>query len=205
MKTSRVKDIETYWSDPPPERSPRCTEWLTKIEAGWKPNRRVRQRDDYGSAEFFGVWLWEYLYVLSPALLGQPPGLPLFDPKPVPPVALTVSSGSASPAFEQMMRDVLAKVGAPEGLLAKVASGVLPDAVQTTQATKRQLDMDHLVFGNAFYEDTPTGRRRVDPATVRRLPSGEWVEAGTSTPLVHVREEAPTAKYGSPRWATLPP
>lgn len=35
---------------------------------GWRPNRRIRQMCYDCSAEFYGVWLWEYLNVLAPLL-----------------------------------------------------------------------------------------------------------------------------------------
>ena len=68
VKTSRVHDIEAYWTSPPPERSARCVEWLDRIAAGWRPNRRVRSMGYYYAADFFGVYIWEYMHVLSPVV-----------------------------------------------------------------------------------------------------------------------------------------
>lgn len=68
VKTVRVPNIEAYWIAPPPERSPRCAEWLDRIAQGWRPNRRIRSFGYYDAALFFGVYIWEYLHVLSPVV-----------------------------------------------------------------------------------------------------------------------------------------
>lgn len=64
----KVDDIERYWTEAPSERSPRCSYWLSKIEAGWRPNRRIGQLGYYSAARWFGVYVWEYVTVLAPAL-----------------------------------------------------------------------------------------------------------------------------------------
>jgi hypothetical protein len=64
----RVKDGEKYWQEPPPEGSPRCAWWVARIEAGWRGNRRVRSMGYYSCSEYFGVYIWEWLHVLSPLL-----------------------------------------------------------------------------------------------------------------------------------------
>lgn len=64
----QVKDITEYWTSPPPERSERAKYWLQKLNDGWKPNRRIRQLGYEGAAEFFGVYIWEYINVLSPLI-----------------------------------------------------------------------------------------------------------------------------------------
>lgn len=61
-------DIQKFWRKPPPEPSPGLLKWQKKIAAGWTPNSRIRQLDYYSSAEFFGVYIWEYLNVLRPML-----------------------------------------------------------------------------------------------------------------------------------------
>ena len=68
----RVADIEQHWGEPPPVRSPRCAAWVTRIRAGWRPNRRISGMGYYDSAEYYGVYIWEYLNVLSPLLDGLP-------------------------------------------------------------------------------------------------------------------------------------
>lgn len=64
-------DIYQYWNDPPPEPSPRLIPWIKKIQAGWKPNRRIRQMGYETRCDFFGVYLWEYWNVLIPLLRQQ--------------------------------------------------------------------------------------------------------------------------------------
>lgn len=64
----RVADIQAYWTDPPPEPSARCTWWRERISAGWRPNKRVSAMGYHEAAEYFGVWIWEYVEVLSPML-----------------------------------------------------------------------------------------------------------------------------------------
>lgn len=61
-------NIEEYWIEAPPEPSPKLKRWLEKIQGGWRPNRRIRQMGYYESAEFFGVYIWEYMNVISPQL-----------------------------------------------------------------------------------------------------------------------------------------
>jgi hypothetical protein len=61
-------DVTEYWAEPPPKHSERCEEWLVKIANGWKPNRRISQMGYHEKAEFFGVYIWEYLNLIRPAL-----------------------------------------------------------------------------------------------------------------------------------------
>lgn len=68
----RVFDHYAFWRDRPPEQSARCTWWLARIAAGWRPNARVSAMGYDDKAEFFGVWMWEYLNVLYPVLAGLP-------------------------------------------------------------------------------------------------------------------------------------
>ena len=64
----RVGSAEEYWTHPPPEPSPRLTYWLGLLAHGWKPNRRVRAMGYDQAAEFFGVYIWEYVNVIFPLL-----------------------------------------------------------------------------------------------------------------------------------------
>ena len=65
----RVSDRYRYWTDPPPERSPRCTYWVKRIGDGWRGNRRVPGALGYDSAaEYLGVYIWEYINVIMPML-----------------------------------------------------------------------------------------------------------------------------------------
>lgn len=68
-----VPDPYAYWSTPPPTMSPRCAYWLRQIDAGWLPNRRWRRHGRDVAADLFGVWLWEYLHVIAPALAATSP------------------------------------------------------------------------------------------------------------------------------------
>jgi hypothetical protein len=71
MKTRAVEDRYLYWMDPPPERSDRCAEWVERIEAGWRRNRRIGMMGYDESAQFFGVYMWEWLNVLYPLLASK--------------------------------------------------------------------------------------------------------------------------------------
>lgn len=42
---------------------------MPRINAGWRPNRRLRSMGYHESAEYFGVYIWEYLNVLYPLLV----------------------------------------------------------------------------------------------------------------------------------------
>ncbi len=64
----RVDHVERYWTSPPPEPSKRCLYWRMKIIAGWRGNSRIRGMGYYESAEYFGVYIWEWLHDLSPLL-----------------------------------------------------------------------------------------------------------------------------------------
>lgn len=68
-KPPRVDDVETFWTEPPPERSPRCAWWVARVNDGFRPNRHARRLGYYAAAEHYGVYLWEYLHVLLPLLL----------------------------------------------------------------------------------------------------------------------------------------
>lgn len=67
-KPSRVDDRYRYWGNEPPELSERCRYWLRQIERGWRPNRRISIEGYDASAEWYGVYIWEYLYILRPRL-----------------------------------------------------------------------------------------------------------------------------------------
>lgn len=67
-KPPRVNDIEDYWADQPPTPSERCTYWVRQMQRGWLPNRRISGEGYYGAAEWYGVYLWEYLHVLAPLI-----------------------------------------------------------------------------------------------------------------------------------------
>lgn len=67
MTLKRVDRYE-YWSQPPLAPSPRLAYWQARIAAGWRPNKRIRGLGYDGAAEFYGVYMWEYLEVLWPIL-----------------------------------------------------------------------------------------------------------------------------------------
>jgi hypothetical protein len=60
--------VHDYHRHPPPEPSPAAIKWLRKINAGWRPNRRVRGMGYYERAEFYNVYLWELTNVIDLAL-----------------------------------------------------------------------------------------------------------------------------------------
>ncbi|MBV8093618.1 MAG: hypothetical protein JO110_10350 [Acetobacteraceae bacterium] len=61
-------DITEYWTEPPPTPSPRLQQWLARIRSGWRPNKRIRTLGYHEAAEFYGIYIWEYLNVIRPAL-----------------------------------------------------------------------------------------------------------------------------------------
>lgn len=61
-------NTEEYWDRPPPEPSAGLLKWQAKVRAGWKRNRRINQMGYSDSANFFQVYIWEYLNVLQPML-----------------------------------------------------------------------------------------------------------------------------------------
>lgn len=66
----RVPDVTLYMTARPPHNSQRLDYWLARIERGWTPNRRISSFGYHQAAEFFGIWIWEYLNVLMPRLYG---------------------------------------------------------------------------------------------------------------------------------------
>jgi hypothetical protein len=61
-------DVTLYWTQPPPVRSGRLRRWLDKFSRGWRPNSRIRSMGYHEASEFYGVYIWEYLNVIRPAL-----------------------------------------------------------------------------------------------------------------------------------------
>ena len=68
VKPPAVDDVQAFWGSPPKGRSPRCAYWVEQIEKGWIRNRRIGGMGYFEAAEWFGVYLWEYLNVLSPMM-----------------------------------------------------------------------------------------------------------------------------------------
>lgn len=66
-KPPRV-DRYAYWGTAPDEPSPRCVFWLRQIGRGWRPNCHIQRMGYDESAEWYGVFMWEYLNVLAPRL-----------------------------------------------------------------------------------------------------------------------------------------
>jgi hypothetical protein len=64
----RVDNVYFYWEDPPPERSAKCAYWLARIKDGWRPNRRISEMGCSESAEFFGIYVWEWVNVVRPII-----------------------------------------------------------------------------------------------------------------------------------------
>lgn len=67
-KPPPVGDRYTYWAHPPPEVSGRAQWWLRQIDRGWRPPRRIRVECYDCSAEWYGIYIWEYLNLLAPAM-----------------------------------------------------------------------------------------------------------------------------------------
>lgn len=68
----KVSDRYQFWNDPPPDQSPRCRAWVEKIRSGWRPNKRISGMGYDPSAEWYGVYIWEYLNVIVPLLRELP-------------------------------------------------------------------------------------------------------------------------------------
>lgn len=66
MKPPPVADHYQHWAQPPPEPSERCRWWLRQFARGWRPNKRIRRMGYDQAAEWYGVWIWEYLHVITP-------------------------------------------------------------------------------------------------------------------------------------------
>lgn len=68
-RPSKVKEVMDFWTQPPPELSDRCKWWIRQFENGWTPNRRWCGSQGYHlTAEMYGVYIWEYLNVISPLI-----------------------------------------------------------------------------------------------------------------------------------------
>lgn len=67
-KPPRVPDHYAYWNSPPPQISDRCQYWLRQLDRGFIPNRYVRREGYDGTCAWFGVYLWEYLNLIAPAI-----------------------------------------------------------------------------------------------------------------------------------------
>lgn len=57
--------------DATPARSPQLAHWLARLDAGWRPNRRLRRMGYAERAAFFGVTAEEYLREIRPRLAGS--------------------------------------------------------------------------------------------------------------------------------------
>lgn len=67
-KPARVADHYAYWLEKPPAESERWAYWLRQIERGWRPSRSIWQLGYDSSTQWYGVWIWEYLNRIYPAL-----------------------------------------------------------------------------------------------------------------------------------------
>lgn len=67
-----VADRYDYWADPPPTLSPRVEYWLRRLADGtWTPNKYFNRACYDCRAGWLGVYLWEYLHIIWPALQGR--------------------------------------------------------------------------------------------------------------------------------------
>lgn len=67
-KPPKVSDRYRYWGEQPPELSERCRYWVRQIERGWRPNRLINRHCYDCSADWYGVYIWEYLHAIYPLL-----------------------------------------------------------------------------------------------------------------------------------------
>jgi hypothetical protein len=70
-KPAPVTGPYDYSGQEPPEQSERCRWWLAQIGRGWRPNRHIRRHCTDCAAEWYGVWMWEYVHRIRPALEGK--------------------------------------------------------------------------------------------------------------------------------------
>lgn len=66
-KPPKVENHYEFWSLPPLIPSERCVYWIEQFEAGWRPNRRIRAMGYDSAAQWYGVWIWEYINVITGA------------------------------------------------------------------------------------------------------------------------------------------
>lgn len=59
-----VVDIYEYLHDPPHEPSAGLKKWLPKLQAGWRPNKRIRSLGYSMACDFYGVYCWELFNVI---------------------------------------------------------------------------------------------------------------------------------------------
>lgn len=58
-----------FWTEPPDRLSERCLYWVDQICCkGWLPSVELLSEGYWDSAATYGVYLWEYLHVLSPLI-----------------------------------------------------------------------------------------------------------------------------------------
>lgn len=67
-KPPRVDNPDLYWVDQPPEPSERARYWVEQIERGWRPNKHIRRHCNQCSADWYGVYIWEYDHLIAPRL-----------------------------------------------------------------------------------------------------------------------------------------
>lgn len=67
-KPAKVSDAEDYWLFAPSKLSARCAYWVRQIERGWLPNRRIARAGYRNSADWYGVYIWEFQNVLDPLI-----------------------------------------------------------------------------------------------------------------------------------------
>lgn len=66
-KPPPVDDVMRHWLEPPPEPSARCLYWQARYRDGsWAPNKYLMRQGYHGSAEWLGVYIWEWLHVMWP-------------------------------------------------------------------------------------------------------------------------------------------
>ena len=66
-KPPPVANIYTHWVDAPSTLSQRCEYWLRQVRRGWRPSGRVRRMGREEAAEWYGVYIWEYVHVIVPS------------------------------------------------------------------------------------------------------------------------------------------
>jgi uncharacterized protein (TIGR02996 family) len=62
----KVDDVTRYWTEPPPDLSPRCTAVRLRLAAGWRLPPHLAREGYHGRAEAYGVYIWELFNVIEP-------------------------------------------------------------------------------------------------------------------------------------------
>lgn len=61
----KVDDVTRYWTEPPPDTSPRCAAVRLRLITGWRLPPHLARQGYHGLAEAYGVYIWELFNVIE--------------------------------------------------------------------------------------------------------------------------------------------